>query len=281
MRGYAGDRFQRKEPSLREDSDGRYVSVREPREHQNLLLPAVKVSVCRACNNGWMSRLEIEAQDILDPMFRGEEVDLSVQQQATLAAWVSKSLYAYTSEWAQENRPWSFEEYRDLAVRREPSPHAYIWMGRSTADTAQVGMQVVPIYTASLDTPPDQVATIPPGGANGYLAAHSVVFIGHWLPEPAVADGFWEEFFDNVRAGLTRIWPRPEPIGWPMPDIPKNRLTRQREYLPTMVDAAGFHLLGRTAEEVAQIMADARSGLSPEDLNRKWGVGQAGQPPNN
>ncbi len=100
-----------------------------------------------------------------------------------------------------------------------------------------------------------------------------MVFLAHWLPETAVRAGFWEEFFNTVRAGLTRIWPPYAPIGWPMPDISEWQLSRQRGYLPDMFQRAGFHLAGRTTAEVQEIMTDMDAGMSVEDLDSKWGLG--------
>jgi hypothetical protein len=271
MNGYMGERYQRQGHLMYIDPDDRFQMRAHSREHQSTLLPSVQVPVCRNCNSGWMSRLEIAAQDILDPMIRVEEVEISIDSQIVLATWASKCMYAYASEWDFSNRPWLAGEYRDLMVRREPSARAYIWMGYSTADTARVAASLIPIFLAPLATPGDQVGTVPPGGANGYLAAHSVVFLAHWLPEAAVQAGFWEEFFDTVRAGLTRIWPPYEPIGWPMPDISGWQLARQRDYLPDMFQEAGFHLAGRTPAEVQQIEADIEAGMSVEDVHSKWG----------
>lgn len=44
-------------------------------------------AVCRRCNNGWMSRLEISVRTHLEPMLKGEQVNLDLESQALLAKY--------------------------------------------------------------------------------------------------------------------------------------------------------------------------------------------------
>jgi hypothetical protein len=116
---YKGKRFQREEPVLKLDAEGRYRQQTAGTRHVAELLPYVQVPVCQRCNNGWMSQLEIVCQDILDPMIRGERMYLGPDDQITLATWASKCFYAYASVWDQTNIPWSPDEYRDLRTRED------------------------------------------------------------------------------------------------------------------------------------------------------------------
>ena len=279
MLGYEGERFQRREPFVEPGADGRFEVDLRPREHQNELLPAVTVSVCRGCNNGWMSRLEIAVQDVLAPMIDGEEVVISRDQQALLAAWVSKCMYAYTAEWDPTIRPWMAAEYHDMMQRREPTTRVTIWMGHSTAPIAWVGMGVVPLFWTALETPAEGVGTAPPGGASGYLAAHSVVFTALWVMPRAVGLPMWEESFERVRAGMVRVWPPSDPIGWPTPMIDEWALVRQRDLFKKLFERTAFTLQGRTAAEVEEMVTAMRNGIDPEEMHRKYGMGLAGRNP--
>ncbi len=102
------------------DPDGRYQMRGQPRQHQSTLLPSVQVPVCRNCNSGWMSHLEIAAQDILEPMIRVEELEISIDSQVVLATWASKCMYAYAFEWDFSNRPWSPGEVADPHLHSAP-----------------------------------------------------------------------------------------------------------------------------------------------------------------
>jgi hypothetical protein len=45
--------------------------------------------VCRDCNHGWMKALEEQARPILTPLIRGEPINLDLDQQRTLAEWIT------------------------------------------------------------------------------------------------------------------------------------------------------------------------------------------------
>lgn len=45
--------------------------------------------VCQTCNNGWMSRLEDDVKPFLTPLIRGEPIILDLEQQRTLAEWIT------------------------------------------------------------------------------------------------------------------------------------------------------------------------------------------------
>jgi hypothetical protein len=47
--------------------------------------------VCGPCNHGWMSQLEVEAREMIEPMLRGTSVELSHEDQQTAATWLLKT----------------------------------------------------------------------------------------------------------------------------------------------------------------------------------------------
>lgn len=54
--------------------------------------PAVVVrAVCRACNGGWMNRLESAAMPIVEPLVRGMAIRMTVEEQTLLARWAAKT----------------------------------------------------------------------------------------------------------------------------------------------------------------------------------------------
>lgn len=280
---YKGERVKRPEHIMVPDQDGRYQPVETPTEHWATLLPHVQVPVCRPCNTGWMSRMEIAVQDLIDPMIRGEEVLLTPDDQALLAAWATKCMYAKTSTVLPSNNPWSKQEYEDFSRTQRPSRRTAIWMGRSLGpedgpSTAYVGLQVEPIYMMPPDTPIDRIHDAPPGGATGYLAAHSVVFIGHWLNEEADYDDLAEAMYgnalgENLGEGLVRIWPPSSEVVWPTADIPEDRLVEQRTILNYAMDRAfGMPFTGRTDAEIAALVEEMESGVPPWEIRARLGV---------
>lgn len=53
--------------------------------------PAMTGSVCKQCNNGWMSILERKAKPILAPLILGEKRTLSETEQELVATWTIKT----------------------------------------------------------------------------------------------------------------------------------------------------------------------------------------------
>jgi len=47
--------------------------------------------VCKACNNGWLSEMEGDTQGILRPLILGTTRVLTINDQARLAAWITKT----------------------------------------------------------------------------------------------------------------------------------------------------------------------------------------------
>jgi hypothetical protein len=50
---------------------------------------------CKACNNGWMSELEMRAAPLLLPMIRGQRTSLDPKEQAVVAEWVTKTALVF------------------------------------------------------------------------------------------------------------------------------------------------------------------------------------------
>jgi hypothetical protein len=135
-------------------------------------------------------------------------------------------------------------------------------------------MMVEPFFFTLPGRESDPIRKVPPAAAAVYLAAHSVVFVGHWLPEDnSMALDRWEqEVFDEAdRQGLRRIWPPSADIAWPTEDIPEDRLWAQATFMREVVERMALPLTGRTAEEIEEIAAEYWAGDDPLDLRARWG----------
>lgn len=256
-----GQRFVWTQPQLRLDDEDRYRQVPTPGQQVNTLLPFVTVPVCRTCNNGWMSRLEIRAEQILNQMILGQNVTVTSDQQSALAAWVTKAAYAYASTYPDVNNTFTPNEYQEFTQLNQPPGRVAIWMGHSTSAHAYIGMAVIPLDLFDASTPPHLLGEVRAGGANVWLAAHSVVFIAHWLPA-ALADVYDDELvpsFGNRWRGLTRIWPPGPDLAWPTQPIPDKILNDQ---MMTMVNetrnAASAPLEGQSLSEIRAILQDSK-----------------------
>lgn len=84
--------------------------------------------VCKACNNGWMSRLQERTKPILVPLLKGEWAPLTKQDQKTLAAWAT--MFTMVLEFADPNTLVTPPEQRDqFRLTQEPPQGWAVWVG--------------------------------------------------------------------------------------------------------------------------------------------------------
>lgn len=76
-----------------------------------VLGPELKIRcVCKTCNNGWMSRLEMQAQAILQPLLLGEPRGLDFASQGIIALWAVKTAMVLEALDAPDQRAYSAQE---------------------------------------------------------------------------------------------------------------------------------------------------------------------------
>lgn len=88
--------------------------------------------VCRKCNNGWMSALELAAKDRLLPMIHGNPVRLRPQHQVAIASWaVLKALVQDRAHPGGSVVPQ--QDLADFHRQRQPLWSMSVWLGRTQA----------------------------------------------------------------------------------------------------------------------------------------------------
>ncbi len=89
-------------------------------------------SVCKKCNNGWMSALEEEVKPILTPMFDDNAVSLNPEQQHTLAIWITKMAFLFDSTKGRNTKDIFYKKIEGVALResRQLPQLTRIWIGR-------------------------------------------------------------------------------------------------------------------------------------------------------
>lgn len=258
----------RLEPVSSLDPDGRIQVSMTSVGRESQYLPFVTVPVCAQCNNGWMSHLEQGAQRVMTPLINLRPHQISVPDQRLLTVWAAKCLYAYASVFHPQNLPFTAAEFQALREKREPPDRCAVWIGHSMSQFAQVAMIVEPTLVTSHD---DGYANLHSRAANiaqGYLAAHSVVFIAHWIPQ--VSPDVYELLFaPPIREGLARISDPTEQLNWPPAPIPAGLLATQRtHYLSALHEAIGLPWEGHTEKEAGHLADRYMAGESPADLRR-------------
>lgn len=141
------------------------------------------VGVCRQCNNGWMSGLEVIAKRVLTPFILGESGDVAAADTGAIAMWVQKTamtaMLASPAEDRSKGYGLPFPEYGMLYGSRtdmRPLPASQFWIGRYNGGRL-ASVRVTPIVMVANGAPePDE----PHGYAMtiiiGQLVLHGVRF---------------------------------------------------------------------------------------------------------
>lgn len=85
--------------------------------------------VCKTCNGGWMSRLEVDAKAILTPLILGEPRKLSVDDRVAAATWLTKTALVHD---LLGDRPAILPDARrtEFGDRKTPFSNSDLYVGR-------------------------------------------------------------------------------------------------------------------------------------------------------
>lgn len=156
--------------------------------------------VCSRCNNGWMSKLEESAREVLSPLIKGASVSIDRMRVPAVVAWAQKTALVSMLVSSAEQRADGYglppSEYRglfELSSRLEPM-RSQFWVGRGSQGIGAWVSPVAFIRGGSFHDPlPD-----------GYAITISVgqLFL-HGIRLPDSDDQF--QYADSL--GLQPLWP--------------------------------------------------------------------------
>jgi hypothetical protein len=160
-------------------------------------------SVCPACNNGWMSDLEVAAKPYLVSMIEGHGRTYYEHGQELIATWLVKTALVAGSKFPPL-LPASF--YTELFERRKPSANTWVWLA-GAAYSGQHYSDYRPFRTHEDDSPP-------PSTPNSFSAVLAVgQFVGMvvaWLDAVPSVDRIENDYGPAVLELLTG-----DPVFWP------------------------------------------------------------------
>lgn len=102
-------------------AEGEHRNIRKWTTWSNKVELAVR-AFCAACNNGWMSDLETEAQPYLLPMLLGSEIQLPAKAQALVSAWSMKTTMVMEFAGASSRSLYFTDEERRLFAALQTPP---------------------------------------------------------------------------------------------------------------------------------------------------------------
>jgi hypothetical protein len=86
--------------------------------------------VCKTCNEGWMERLEVEAEEFLFPLISGEIIELPKNATDILALWGAKTA-AVRGLVDSKTIAVPSEHFSWIKENLTPPPFTFMWMGRA------------------------------------------------------------------------------------------------------------------------------------------------------
>lgn len=92
-----------------------FASLESVRNFQGMLFNLTVKSVCRACNNGWMSQRENDVKSILGPLIKAQPLVLDIDTQRQLASWIAMKIMIQESD----NTPDIVSSYEDRVCVRD------------------------------------------------------------------------------------------------------------------------------------------------------------------
>jgi hypothetical protein len=170
--------------------------------------------VCRGCNNGWMSDLEVGNKPLIGCLLQDIATPLDQSQQKALATWALKTAMV-TESLARAQRGYFYTrtERHDLRTKLSLPPRTSVWLARYSGSGA-IAMKGTDAWSAN-DAPipiHGYVYTILLGNlVIQSMTVHAPSKYGDAAFNVSPKAGPWE-------AGLVRVWPPDgRDIRWPPP----------------------------------------------------------------
>jgi hypothetical protein len=170
--------------------------------------------VCARCNNGWLSRLETESVDILDPLISSLKMQLlPLAAQRQIALWATKTAMMVDNTQVDPILP-TMKLARMRSHRAIPGG-TRIWIGACAELYPLVTNHTVRIDLENLEKNGERF----PGG---FYAPMKIGHLCLYVYFP-MGDNLVIQLAPRHHLGLARIWPRrASDLPWPPPWMPRD-----------------------------------------------------------
>jgi hypothetical protein len=188
-------------------------------------------TVCRQCNNGWMSAIDERAKPAATPLIYANRKRIGSDAATTLTVWLSKT--AMVGDTIHLNRSLIPQKQRTYLMEKKLPPNGWqVWLasyaGRNWAQLAiyQHGspLQFTPVAGPAKDS------------INGYLQT-TVIGMGHTFAL-VIGTDITEAGVDlgHLASFMRRIWPFDAPVQWPtIPIISDNEAGMVQRIMDSLI----------------------------------------------
>jgi hypothetical protein len=191
--------------------------------------------VCKSCNNGWMSDLEVKAARILGGMLDGCGRALHQEGQQDLAGWALKTAMMFDQSSPAKTRVIAPGYYHALRETRQPPRGVLIWL-TSYDDTDTFGMSYMMGFEATAEGQDD------PDTRNVSVRMFTfgrIAFKVFATTNPALFDLEYRWSVPNVH----QLWPYKSSFTWtPHPAFPTQTLLQFAESIPADLISHAEHV---------------------------------------
>jgi hypothetical protein len=210
------------------------------------LLSTAKI-VCKACNSGWLSRIQNEAKPFLIPLIQGKRIVLGAAAQKAIAAWCA--MVTITSDYlprdpaataiSQAERDW----FRD---QKAPPDHWKIWIGVYRRQKGIWNHYVVPILDSKyISKGPGDPLAQPNTQSTTFVVGDFLVHVLSSTGDPNLTARWIWPLGTRIGLNLPQIFPPKESlIVWPPQSLSDAEVNIVSDALERVIEGAARGLTG-------------------------------------
>ena len=187
-------------------------------------------TVCKDCNNHWMSDLEARSSPIVGPMLKGVTQGLSVEQQALVSTWATKTAMTLDQTYPASEQVFAPALCKLLMEHQLPSPGVIVHFGRYVGDGAFLAIAHNDLYRRAI---PPGTRPRPPDASRSFVRLDQLI-VEVTVTQDAKLD--LRATGRDINDMIIKIWPSAVPVAWP-PRLVHGDQSWEAYVNPTLPDA--------------------------------------------
>jgi hypothetical protein len=187
--------------------------TRKGRQGQQIRSKTIDITVntvCENCNHHWMSDIEAAVSLTLKPMLQGIQRGLTVEQQALIAQWATKTAMTLDQVFAPTERVFSTDLCKQLMERKLPPPDIGVHLGHYAGTGDFLDVVHNDLYRRGI---PVGTRPGPPDGHRTAIRIDKLILEVNMPQDASMA--VQAPTGVDIADVLVRIWPSTHTVIWP------------------------------------------------------------------